>query len=86
MHADMTAVTIQSNRIVWNEVKDNYALLEPSYRKPPTNFLANLVCVCVHVCVCICIHVSVCICVYIYDNMAILYKYTYSEIKKSSLQ
>ena len=60
MHADMTAVTIQSNRIVWNEVKDNYALLEPSYRKPPTNFLANLVCVCVRVCV----YMYTCVCVY----------------------
>ena len=29
----MTAVTIQSNKIVSNEVKDNWALLEPSYRK-----------------------------------------------------
>ena len=33
MHADMTAVTIQSNKIVLNEVKDNEVLLEPSYRK-----------------------------------------------------
>ena len=33
MHADMTAVTIQSNTIVLNEVKDNSALLEPSYGK-----------------------------------------------------
>ena len=40
-HADMTAVTIQSNRIVSNEVKDNYALLEPSYGKNQMNFLAN---------------------------------------------
>ena len=29
----MTAVTIQSNKIVSNEVKDNQTLLEPSYRK-----------------------------------------------------
>ena len=32
-YADMAAVTIQSNKIVLNEVKDNYALLEPLYRK-----------------------------------------------------
>lgn len=41
MHADVTAVTVQSNKIVPNEVKDNEALLEPSYRKNETNFLAN---------------------------------------------
>ena len=41
MHADMTALTIQSNKIVSNEVKDNYALLEPSYGKKQMNFLAN---------------------------------------------
>ena len=29
----MTAVTIQSNKIVLNEVKDNQVLLEPHYRK-----------------------------------------------------
>jgi len=29
----MTAVTIHSNKIVLNEVKDNEVLLEPSYRK-----------------------------------------------------
>ena len=33
MHADMEAVTIQFNKIVLNEVKDNEALPEPSYRK-----------------------------------------------------
>ena len=33
MHADMTAIRIQSNKIVSNEVKDNYALLETLYRK-----------------------------------------------------
>ena len=33
MHADMTVVMIQSNKIVSNEVKDNSALLEPSYAK-----------------------------------------------------
>ena len=41
MHADMTAVTIRSNKIVSNEVEDKCLLLEPSYRKKPTNFLAN---------------------------------------------
>ena len=30
MHADVTAVTIQSNKIIWNELNKNYALLEPS--------------------------------------------------------
>ena len=33
MHADRTAVTIQSNKIVSNEVQDNKALLEPLYGK-----------------------------------------------------
>ena len=33
MHTDMTAVTVQSNKIVSSEVKDNQALREPSYRK-----------------------------------------------------
>ena len=33
MHADITAVTIQSNKIVLNEIKDNQALLGPPYRK-----------------------------------------------------
>ena len=37
----MTAVTIQSNKIVSNEVKDNEALLEPSYGKNQMSFLAN---------------------------------------------
>ena len=37
----MTAVTIQSNKIVLNEFKDNQALLEPLYGKNQTNFLAN---------------------------------------------
>ena len=32
-HTLMTAVTIHSNKIVLNEVKDNEVLLEPSYRK-----------------------------------------------------
>ena len=37
----MTPVTIQSNKIVSNEVKDNEVLLEPSYRKKQMNVLAN---------------------------------------------
>ena len=41
MHADMEAVTIQFNKIVLNEVKDNEALPEPSYRKKKLKFLAN---------------------------------------------
>ena len=31
MYTDMTAVTIESNKIVSNEVKDNWVLLQPSY-------------------------------------------------------
>ena len=31
MYTDTTAVTIQSNKIVSSEVKDNQALLEPAY-------------------------------------------------------
>ena len=41
MHTDMTTVTIQSNKIVSNEVKDNEVLQEPCCRKNQTNFLAN---------------------------------------------
>ena len=41
MHADMTAVTIQSKKNVPNEVKDSEAPLEPSYRKNVTGFLTN---------------------------------------------
>ena len=39
----MTAVMIQSNKIVLNEVENNSALLEPAYRKKknPTDFMAN---------------------------------------------
>ena len=37
----MTAVTIQSKKIVLNEAKDNKALLKTSYRKKQMNFLAN---------------------------------------------
>ena len=29
----MTAVTMHSNKIVLNEIKDNYVLLKPSYEK-----------------------------------------------------
>ena len=36
----MTAVEIQSNKIVSNEIKDDAALLEPSYGRNQT-FLAN---------------------------------------------
>ena len=36
----MTAVTIQSNKIVLNEVKDNQAQLEPSYRSKQTFWLS----------------------------------------------
>ena len=36
----MTPVTIQFNKIVFNDVKDKEVLLEPSYRKK-TNVLAN---------------------------------------------
>ena len=41
MHADMTAVTKHSIKIVLNEVQDNEALLEPSYRKNITDSLAS---------------------------------------------
>ena len=37
----MTAVIIQSHKIVLNEVKDNYALLEPAYRTKQMILLAN---------------------------------------------
>ena len=37
----MTAVTIQSNKIVLNEIKDNWALLEPSYRKKPNELFGQ---------------------------------------------
>ena len=33
MHADMTAITIQSNKLISNEVKDSYVLLESFYGK-----------------------------------------------------
>ena len=41
IHTDKTAVTIQSNKIVLNEVKGNKAVLDPSYKKKQMNFLAN---------------------------------------------
>ena len=37
----MTAVTIQSNKIVSNEVKDNKMLLEPPYRKKPNELFGQ---------------------------------------------
>ena len=36
----MTAVTMQSNKMVTNEVKDNEVLLEPPYGKKQMNSLA----------------------------------------------
>ena len=41
MQADMTALTIQSNKIVLNEVKDKWALLEPLYGKSVTDFFGQ---------------------------------------------
>lgn len=38
MHADMTAVIIQSDKIVLSEVKDNQTLLEPSYGRANKSF------------------------------------------------
>ena len=40
MLTDMTVVTVQSYKIISNEIKDSQALLEPSYDKK-VNFLAN---------------------------------------------
>ena len=37
----MTAITIQSNKIVLNELKDNQTLLEPLHKKNQMNFLTN---------------------------------------------
>ena len=37
----MTAVTIQSDKMVWNEVNDNQALLEPTYRKRKMNIFGQ---------------------------------------------
>lgn len=33
VHTDMTAVTVQSYKIISNEIKDSQALPEPSYDK-----------------------------------------------------
>ena len=41
MLTDMTAVTIQSNKIVLYGTKDNQVLLESSYGKKQMNFLAS---------------------------------------------
>ena len=41
MHADMTAVTIQSNQAILNEIEDTSALPEPSYRKKVIDFLVH---------------------------------------------
>ena len=41
MPADVTAVTIQSNKIVSNEIKDSQVLLEPSYGKNQTKVLVS---------------------------------------------
>ena len=41
MHADLKAATIQSNKIVSNEVKDNGTLLEPLHGENVTDILAN---------------------------------------------
>lgn len=43
MHTDLTAITTESIKIVSNKAKDNQVLLEPSYGKNWTNFLANLI-------------------------------------------
>ena len=40
-HADRTAVKIQSNKIISNEVKDSEALLEPLYGGKVMDFLAD---------------------------------------------
>ena len=42
MHADRTAVTMQSNKIVYNEVKDNSALLQPLNGKKPNEHFSQL--------------------------------------------
>ena len=41
MHADMTAVTIHTTKIVLQEAKDNEALLKPSYRKNPNELFGQ---------------------------------------------
>ena len=42
MYTDMTTFTIQSDKVVSNEVNDMYALLEPAYRTIWMNILASL--------------------------------------------
>lgn len=37
----MTSVKIQSNKIVFNETKHNYALLESSHGRKKMNIMAN---------------------------------------------
>ena len=39
----MTAVTIQSNKVILNGVKDNQELLQPAYGINQTNFLDTLI-------------------------------------------
>ena len=41
MNTDVIAVTIQSNKTVSNEVKDNWGLLEPSYGKTANDHLGQ---------------------------------------------
>ena len=41
MRTDMTAVTIKSNKIFFNEVKNNWALLEPLYGKKPEELFGH---------------------------------------------
>ena len=49
MDTDITAVTIQSNKTVSNEVKDNQVLLEPSYGKNRMNIRPIQYYYCLHV-------------------------------------
>ena len=63
MHIDVTAVTIQSNKTALSEVKDNQALLRPSYGKRRTNFLANPICIYLYVYVFVC-ECIMCTCTY----------------------
>ena len=49
MHADMTGVTMQFDKIASNGGKDNLALLEPSFGEKVTDFLATPACTrCTH--------------------------------------
>lgn len=48
MHADVTAVPIQSSKIALDDIKDNKVLLETFYRKRKpkrTNLLAKPICI-----------------------------------------